>query len=62
MYISRKFTTRGLPEIADKFEKTHSTVIHGVKNVEKMLDVDEELKENLEEILAEFGYSMSDKY
>lgn len=62
MYISRKFTTRGLPEIADKFEKTHSTVIHGVKNVEKMLDVDEELRENLEEILAEFGYSMSDKY
>ena len=62
MYISRKFTTRGLPEIADKFEKTHSTVIHGVRNVEKMLDVDEELRENLEEILAEFGYSMSDKY
>lgn len=62
MYISRKFTTKGLPEIAEKFEKTHSTVLHGVKTVEKMLDVDEELKSNLEEILAEFGYSMSDKY
>ena len=62
MYIARKFTTKGLPEIAKQFEKTHSTVIHGVKNIEKMLDVDEELKSNLEEILAEFGYSMSDKY
>ena len=62
MYISRKFTTKGLPEIAEKFEKTHSTVLHGVKTVEKMLDVDEELKSNLEEILAEFGYSLSDKY
>ena len=62
MYIARKFTTRGLPEIAKKFEKTHSTVLHGVKNIEKMLDVDEELKTNLEEILAEFGYRMSDKY
>ena len=62
MYISRKFTTKGLPEIAEKFEKTHSTVLHGVKTVEKMLDVDEELKTNLEEILAEFGYSLSDKY
>ena len=62
MYISRKFTTKGLPEIAEKFEKTHSTVLHGVKTVEKMLDVDEELKTNLEDILAEFGYSISDKY
>ena len=62
MYISRKFTTKGLPEIAEKFEKTHSTVLHGVKTIEKMLDVDEELKSNLEEILSEFGYSMSDKY
>ena len=62
MYIARKFTTRGLPEIAKKFEKTHSTVLHGVKNIEKMLDVDEELKTNLEEILADFGYRMSDKY
>ena len=62
MYIARKFTTKGLPEIAKQFEKTHSTVIHGVKNIEKMLDVDEELRSNLEEILSEFGYSMSDKY
>jgi len=62
MYIARKFSMKGLKEIASQFKKTHSTVIHGVKNIEKMLDVDEELKSNLEEILAEFGYRLSDKF
>ena len=62
MYIARKFSMKGLKEIAQQFRKTHSTVIHGVKNIEKMLDVDDELKSNLEEILAEFGYRLSDKY
>jgi len=61
MYIARKFTTKSLPEIAKLFDKTHATIIHGVKNIEKRLDVEEELKATLVEILAEFGYKLSDK-
>ena len=61
MYIARKFTTKGLPEIAEHFKKKHSTVIHGVKSIEKRLDVEEELKMNLEEILSELGCKFSDK-
>ena len=61
MYIARKFTTRSLPEIAKMFDKTHATIIHGVRNIEKRLDVEEELKTTLAEILSEFGYSISDK-
>ena len=61
MYIARKFTTRSLPEIAKMFDKTHATIIHGVRNIEKRLDVEEELKATLAEILSEFGYSISDK-
>lgn len=61
MYIARKFTTKSLPEIAKNFEKTHATIIHGVKNIEKRLDVESELKATLAEILAEFGYKLSDK-
>ena len=61
MYISRKFTTKSLPEIAKMFEKTHATIIHGVRNIEKHLDVEPELKASLAEILAEFGYKLSDK-
>ena len=61
MYIARKFTTKSLPEIAKLFEKTHATISHGVKNIEKRLDVESDLKATLAEILSEFGYNLSDK-
>lgn len=57
MYIARKFTTKSLLEIAEVFEKTHATVVHGVKAIEKRLDVEPELKESLEEIVREMGLS-----
>ena len=60
MYISRKFTTRSLPEIAKEFDKSHATILHGVKNISKRLDVEPELKESLEELLDELGCSMGD--
>ena len=61
MYIARKFTTRSLPEIAKFFDKTHATIIHGVRNIEKRMDVEDDLKATLAEILSEFGYKLSDK-
>lgn len=61
MYISRKYTTKSLPEIAQSFDKTHATIIHGVRNIEKRLDVEPDLRTSLDEILSEFGYSFSDK-
>ena len=61
MYIARKFTTKSLPEIAKLFDKTHATIIHGVRNIEKRLDVEVDLKTTLEEILSEFGYRISDR-
>lgn len=62
MYIARKFTTKSLPEIAKLFDKTHATIIHGVKNIEKRLDVETDLKSTLDEILSEFGYKISDRW
>ena len=61
MYIARKFTTKSLTEIAKLFDKTHATIIHGVRNIEKRLDVENDLKITLEEILSEFGYRIADK-
>ena len=61
MYISRKYTTKSLQEIAAEFDKKHATILHGVKTIEKRLDVESELKGSLEEILSYFGYSISDK-
>ena len=60
MYISRKYTTRSLPEIAQSFGKTHATILHGVKNIEKRLDVEPDLKSILNEVLNEFGCSLKD--
>jgi len=60
MYIARKYTTKSLPEIAKFFDKTHATIIHGVRNIEKRMDVEEELKATLAEILSELGCKLSD--
>ena len=60
MYISRKFTTRSLPEIAKTFNKSHATIIHGVKNISKRLDVEPELRKTLEELLSDLGCSLKD--
>ena len=60
MYISRKFTTRSLPEIAKTFNKSHATIIHGVKNISKRLDVEPELSKTLEELLSDLGCSLKD--
>lgn len=60
MYIARKFTTRSLPEIAKMFDKTHATILHGVRNIERHLDVEPELRESLAEILSKLGCKMSD--
>ena len=61
MYIARKFTTKSLPEIAKQFDKTHATIIHGVKAIARRLDVEPELRDNLISIISEFGYTMDDR-
>jgi chromosomal replication initiator protein len=60
MYIARKLTTKSLQEIAVAFDKSHATIIHGVKTIKERLANEEDLKRNLEEIVTLFGYKMSD--
>jgi chromosomal replication initiator protein len=61
MYISRKYTTKSLQEIAAEFDKKHATILHGVKAIEKRLDLEGELKAILDEVLGEFRYNIADK-
>jgi len=61
MYISRKYTNKSLPEVAKMFDKTHATIIHGVKNITKRLDVEPELRQSFEQIINELGCSPDDK-
>lgn len=60
MYISRKLTSKGLQEIAQCFGKKHATIINGVKTITERLSNESELKSELEEILAGFGYRLGD--
>jgi chromosomal replication initiator protein len=60
MYISRKYSSKSLQEISEPFGKTHATVLHGVKAITKRLDVEEELRETLRQILNEFGINPDD--
>ena len=51
MYLSKKMTTRSLPEIGRRFaNRDHTTVIHAVKTISKLSEGDEEMKKNLLQI------------
>jgi chromosomal replication initiator protein len=60
MYISRKYTSKGLQEIAKAFDKKHATIISGVKTIQQRLSNEPSLKTDLEEILSTLGYKLSD--
>jgi chromosomal replication initiator protein len=54
MYLARKVTQASLPEIGKIFGgKDHTTVMHSVRVVEKMLEKDEKLKGVIEAIERE---------
>ena len=61
MYIARKYTPKSLEEIAEVFKRKHATILHGVKAISSRLDVEEDLRQTLEEIISEFGLKPSDK-
>ena len=55
MYIARKYTVTKLPAIAKYFDREHPTILHGVRTIEKRIEVEKDLRESVEAILAEFG-------
>jgi len=49
MYLSKKFTSKSLPEIGRKFGgKDHTTVMHAVKRVDELMGNDAEFAKDLE--------------
>lgn len=60
MFLSRKLTTKSLPEIADSFKKTHATVHHGTQTIQKRLDVELDLRRAVEDITSKLGRKLSD--
>ncbi|MFV2034204.1 MAG: chromosomal replication initiator protein DnaA [Halocynthiibacter sp.] len=49
MYLAKHLTSRSLPEIGRRFGgRDHTTIIHGVKRVEELKSVDDQIAEDLE--------------
>jgi len=51
MFLSKKMTTRSLPEIGRRFSnRDHTTVIHAVKTITRLSEQDDEMKKNINQI------------
>jgi chromosomal replication initiator protein len=54
MYLSKRLTTRSLPEIGRKFGgRDHSTVIHAVRKIEELRDTDRDIDAAVRVLLRE---------
>ena len=54
MYISRQLTSSSYPEIGDRFGgKDHSTIIHAIRKIEKLMEEDFQLKSTVENLKKE---------
>ena len=48
MYLAKQLTTRSLPEIGRRFGgRDHTTIIHGVRKIEELMQTDRQLAEDL---------------
>ena len=51
MYLTKKLTTRSLPEIGRRFaNRDHTTVIHAVKTITRLSEKDDEMKKNIDQL------------
>jgi len=51
MYLVRKYSALGLKDIGEAFGgRDHSTVIHACREIERMIEVDEELRKSIEAV------------
>ena len=60
MYLARRYTGASYPEIGEKFGgKDHSTVIHAVKKIERLLGKDLPLTKNVDSLSLKIEALMS---
>jgi chromosomal replication initiator protein len=54
MYLSRQLTSSSYPEIGERFGgKDHSTIIHAIRKIEKLLEEDFQLRSTIESLKKE---------
>ena len=57
MYLCRSMTPSSLPDIATAFGKTHATVLHACRTIQNRMDVDQDLRRQVQNISAKLGKS-----
>lgn len=56
MYLCKKLTAKSLPEISRLFgNRDHTTVLHGVRKIERLLATDPELRARVDAIAESLG-------
>ncbi|MEZ5856566.1 MAG: chromosomal replication initiator protein DnaA [Hyphomicrobiaceae bacterium] len=56
MYLAKQMTARSLPEIGRKFGgRDHTTVLHAIRKIEKSVNADAQLKDELDELKKQIG-------
>lgn len=55
MYIAKKYTTLSSSDVGRAFNKSHATVLSGVKSIQGRIATENELRESLDVILQELG-------
>jgi chromosomal replication initiator protein len=58
MFLCRRMTRSSLPDIANAFGKTHATVLHACRTVDTRMDVDPDLKQQVQRISQKLGHSL----
>ena len=57
MFLAKKLTNSSLTEIGNAFEKHHSTVLHGVARIQKLLRKDNDLSTTIDELIERIDSS-----
>ena len=51
MYLAKQLTARSLPEIGRRFgNRDHTTVLHAIRKIDKELDANPRLRDELEDL------------
>ena len=53
MFLAKEYTESSVSEIADFFQRDYSTILYGIRKIERRLqDGDEELSEEIRQVVA----------
>ena len=53
MYVTKHVSLQSFPEIGRRFQRDHTTVLHAVQKIERMIESDFDLKQTIENLISE---------